>query len=121
MYSATTMAHPINNARGRFRCGFSTSPAVNVTLFHADCAKSGPVIARPNTSQKANTPAVDAAGCTASIRQPFAVGFHQSEVNAAPPAFQPTNSPRTTSPRRADALVNVNEFWISLPSFNQRG
>jgi hypothetical protein len=93
---------------------FDFAPPVNVTLFHADCAKSGPVIARPNTSQKANTPAVAAAGCTASRRQPFADGFHQSELNAAPPAFQPTNSPRTTRPKSAAAFVKVNEFWISL-------
>src|SRR5262245_17624087 len=100
----------MNRARGRFRPGFSTSPAVNVTLFHADWEKSGPVIARPRTSQNANIPAAAAGGCTASIDHPFAVGFHQSDVNAAPLAFHPTNNPRTTRPNNAAAFVNVKVF-----------
>ena len=120
MYSVTTIRQPIKSARGRFRCGFSTSPAVKVTLFHADCENSGPVIARPRTSQNANAPAPRAAGCTDPRSQPFAAGCHQSDVNAAPPAFHPTNRPRTTSANRAAAFVNVNVFWISFPRRSPR-
>src|SRR5213593_3861875 len=102
------MPHPISNALGRLRPGFSTSPAVKVTLFQADCENSGPVIARPTTSQNANTPAAAAAaGCAVARFQPFAIGCHQSEVNAAAAEFQPTRSPSTTSNARATVFVNV--------------
>src|SRR5436309_7563543 len=101
------MQQPISNARGRLRPGSSTSPAVKVTLFHADCENNGPVIDLPTTSQNPNTPAATAAGCAAARLQPFCTGFHQSEMKAAAAEFQPTSSPSNTRSNRASVFVNV--------------
>ena len=48
------MPTPNTNDRGRFRFGLRISPAVNVTLFQADCEKSGPTIAVPSATSSAS-------------------------------------------------------------------
>src|SRR6185503_3143473 len=113
-YSVTTSPQPNNSARGKFFPGSRTSPAVNVTLFHADCAKSGPTIARPTNINKASTSKPSVAGsnhtCDADGFQPFSHDAHHDAVCAALPLFQPRNNPITINPRSAAVLVNVNVF-----------
>src|SRR6185503_12579016 len=123
-YSVTTSPQPNNSARGKFFPGSRTSPAVNVTLFHADCAKSGPTIARPNIINNASTssPCVDGSNqtCAAEGRQPFSHDAHHEDVYAALPLFQPRNNPTTISPSNAAVFVNVNVFWMSFPVCSPR-
>src|SRR6185295_3323601 len=104
------MPQPMSKARGKLRPGFSTSPAVNVTLFHADCANSGPVIARPTIIASANPPASVRPGCASCGFQLFAQGLHHDEVYAALAWFQPRSNPTTINPTRAAVLVNVKVF-----------
>src|SRR6185436_248129 len=96
------MPQPNKSARGRFFPGSRTSPAVNVTLFHADCAKSGPTIALPSNinSAKTSSPWLDGSNqaCDAEGRHPFSHGRHQEEVKAALPWFQPTTNPIKINP-----------------------
>ena len=51
--AALTSPVPNTSASGRFRCGFCTSAAANVTLFHASLEKSEPTSAAPNASTNA--------------------------------------------------------------------
>ena len=83
--SAVQTPSPENNiARGRFFPGSRISPAVNVTLFHADCANSGPTIARPSIISSASTSKPSPAGsnhtCDADGFQPFSHDAHHDEV-----------------------------------------
>src|SRR6185503_11784292 len=108
------MPQPSNSARGKFFPGSRTSPAVNVTLFHADCANSGPTIARPSniTSASINNPLLVGSNqtCAAEGFQPFCHGCHHDEVYAALPWFQPIINPIRISPSSAAVFVNVNVF-----------
>src|SRR5215470_12767108 len=103
------MPQPNSNARGKFRPGSRTSPAVNVTLFHADCANNGPTIARPSiiTSAKASSPCVVGSNqtCAAVGRQPFSHDAHHDDVYAALARFQPSNRPTTINPSSAAVFV----------------
>src|SRR5687767_6963570 len=95
---------------GRLRPGFSISPPVNVTLFQADWANSGPVIARPSIITSAKPPAMASPGCAACGLHPLAHESHQEDVYAALPLFQPISRPRTINPISAAVLVNVKVF-----------
>src|SRR6185503_6078148 len=108
------MPQPSNSARGRFFPGSRTSPAVNVTLFHADCANKGPTIARPSNINSASTtnPWLDGSNqtCAAVGCQPFSHDAHHDDVYAALAPFQPRKRPMTIRPRSAAVFVNVNAF-----------
>src|SRR5687767_2306353 len=108
------MPQPISNARGRFLPGSRTSPAVNVTLFHADCANSGPTIALPSNMSNASTINPCVAGsnqtCAAVGCQPFSHDAHHDDVYAALRPFQPSSRPMTINPSNAAVLVTVNVF-----------
>src|SRR4026209_2597183 len=99
------MPQQSNRARGKFSPGSRTSPAVNVTLFHADCANSGPTIARPSIITSASTSKPSPTGsnhtCDAEGFQPLFHGVHHDDVYAALPLFQPTNNPIKISPSNA--------------------
>src|SRR5881628_1013562 len=109
-YNVTTAKQPIRRARGRFLPGSRTSPPVNVTLFHALCAKSGPTIAHPRNIVSAETPATVRSGRTAFGSQPLAHGFHHEEVCAALSAFQPAVRPKIIRAAKAAVFVTVNVF-----------
>src|ERR1044072_7104528 len=108
------MPQPSNTARASFFPGSRTSPAVNVTLFHADCANSGPTIARPSNITSASTNRPWLAGsnqtCAADGFQPFCHDCHHDEVYAALLWFQPIAKPMTINPSSAAVFVNVNVF-----------
>src|SRR6185503_1057113 len=103
------MPQPNKNARGRFLPGSRTSPAVNVTLFHADCAKSGPTIVRPSNINNASVISPCVAGsnqtCEAVGFHPFSQDAHHDDVYAALPLFQPRTNPITINPSSAAVFV----------------
>ena len=114
------MTTPVPSASdsGRFRLGFFTSPAVNVTLFQASAENNEPTWATPNATNNPNAPlAAETVGM--KDRKKFAPGSmgcaprmaHKcvklSEIAAA---FRATNTQRKISPNKESVLALVNTF-----------
>ena len=93
---------------------------MKVTFVHAVCAKIGPTIAFPNNNAMASPPITVNPGCAAWALQPFAVGSHQCEANAAQFDFQPKISPITMTPKSAAVLVTVKLFCTIFPTRSPR-
>src|SRR5579885_1242224 len=96
-----TVVVPRIMAVGKVRPGLRTSEPVKVTLFQADCEKSGPIIASPRSIGSASGPASESSGDAACGVQPLAAESHHADVQAA--AFERASivRPRTTRPSRA--------------------
>ena len=109
---------PIASASGRFRCGLRTSPAVNVTLFHASDENSDPtcatamMVTMPTSAIGPPTPT-----CTGwraekpALCQKFAPKFAAMAC-----ALRPMNAPNRTSPSNAAVFAKVNTFCTAAPS-----
>src|SRR5262249_15151 len=106
----TTEVVPKIRARGNTRSGSLIGRPVKVTLFQADCEKSGPIIAFPNSSKSAAPPATPRPGIAVSLDQPLAAASHHDDVHAALSRFVPSKMPTTMRPKSAAVLVKVNEF-----------
>src|SRR4051812_5352319 len=104
MYSAITTPVPIANDKGKFRLGFFTSPAVNVTLFHASDENSDPTCATATTTITPNSPLKPKEGNTAlepALRQKF------PKFSAIACGLRATVNPSSTSPSRAAVFAIV--------------
>ncbi len=104
------------SARGTFRRGFFTSPAVNVTLNHASLEKSEPTMATaiagsiiaPATS-RTDTTAPPECATHRAVQKPF-----RFAANTSLP--RPVAIPAAMSPARASTLAAVNESCTSFPA-----
>src|SRR5262249_2929518 len=108
------------SARTRFLPGSRTSLPTKVTLVHACCANSGPIIDFPKIKTSASPPTNAKPGCAICGLQPFAHEFHQCAFNAAEFEFQPKHKPTTTTAARAAVFAKVNVFWMILPTSRPR-
>ncbi len=113
------MTTPVPSAsdNGKFRLGFFTSPAVNVTLFHASAENSDPTCAIASTvSVETKTPAPTSCRVPRpELRQKFAPKFAATAC-----AFLPRKIPKSTRPSSAETFAVVKTFWIKAPVFTPK-
>src|SRR5262249_41301636 len=101
----TTTVPPIR-LNGKVRRGFFTSPAANVTLFHASEENKGPTIAPPSTIKKPSDKF-----CSPQKWVTFAVTAS---------ALRDTNNPSRIRASNAATFAEVKTFWTSFPSRTPR-
>ena len=103
--------------KGKLRCGFFTSPAVNVTLFQASAENSDPTCATARiVSVPTSTIGPPTPTCTACCAPSPA--FCQKcplKFAASACALRPMNNPNNTSPASAETLATVKMFWMIAP------
>ncbi len=103
------MTTPVPSASesGKLRLGFFTSPAVNVTLFHASAENSDPTCAMASAvSVETSTPPPTSCNVPRlELCQKFAPKFAATAV-----AFRPRKIPKITSPSSAETLAAVKTF-----------
>jgi hypothetical protein len=90
------------------RCGFFTSAAANVTLFHASLEKSDPTSAAPKASTSAESSGIDP------------TNWPGPKLAAIASGFRPIVRPSRTSAASAPVLTTVNVVWTILPSRTPR-
>ena len=93
---------PIIRARGRFRCGFFTSAAANVTLFHASLEKSEPTSDAPNATMNAE------------VTSTCPTKFPLEKFAAIASAFLPMVRPSRMSSARVPVLMIVRSFLFLI-------
>src|SRR4051812_2889111 len=111
------MTSPVPSASdsGTFRCGFLTSPAVNVMLFHASDEKSEPTCATQKTTIKPNRPLeTETSGKNAKSGLMTAAfcGVKRFEklLENAPVIAPPTKIPKTIKASKDKVFADVKTF-----------
>src|SRR5690349_8960286 len=105
-----TINVPNNRLRGIFLAGFSISPAINVTLFHASLLNKEPTMARPSA---VTTPHPEIASQPEPSTPFFAsiyVEAHQASVQLflKKSNCEAKYNPQIIKPNNANNFANVN-------------
>src|SRR5215472_12307358 len=123
-YNVITNPVPNKSARGRFRRGSRTSPAVNVILFQASAENKEPTcptqiaINIPSAPPVAETVPMNGRSDVIGETDVGVQKFVKLACSAS--ALHPTKMPNATTAMSDNVLAEVKTFWMSLPSSSPR-
>src|SRR5262249_24505472 len=100
------MQVPSAKERGTFRCGFLTSPAVNVMLFQASAEKSEPTWATQRATNKPNA----VSGPRPAATGGYPAGVHMEKFAASLGELRPAINPTAMTPDNAAIFEVVKTF-----------